>query len=150
MQAGRMKHTGTISILLTHSHFGLISPPICPLHLSFSTCLWSSASFTFQSSTCSSSSWQGIEQREREQGRGSCPLWVVKRLTFERSNPLHHTSRNLLSSHITLWEPVSAFTACLAPPLLFFFISPHPFIFTSFMTRLARSNPTYKTPFNAR
>ena len=31
----------------------------------------------------------------REQERGSCPLWVAKRLPFERSNPLHHSSYNL-------------------------------------------------------
>lgn len=57
--------------------------------------------------------------RERERERGSCPLWVAKRLPLERSNPLHHTSHNLLCSSITLWEPVSASSARLAPPLLF-------------------------------
>lgn len=57
--------------------------------------------------------------RERESGRGSCPLWVAKRLPFERSNPLHHSSHNLLCSHITLWEwePTSASSARLAPLL---------------------------------
>lgn len=85
------------------------------------------------------------EWAERESGkRGSCPLWVAKRLPFERSNPLHHTSHNLLCSHITLWEPVSASSARLAPPLLLFFISPHPFILTSFTTPLVVSNPTHK------
>lgn len=57
--------------------------------------------------------------RERESGRGSCPLWVAKRLPFERSNPLHHSSHNLLCSHITLWEPTSASSARLAPLLSF-------------------------------
>lgn len=55
--------------------------------------------------------------RERESGRGSCPLWVAKRLPFERSNPLHHSSHSLLCSHITLWEPTPASSARLAPLL---------------------------------
>lgn len=42
----------------------------------------------------------GEREREREWERGSCPLWVAKWLPFERSNPLHHTSRNLLCSPI--------------------------------------------------
>lgn len=40
---------------------------LCPLLLSFSTCLWSSASFTFQSTVCFSSSWQWSEHGEWEQ-----------------------------------------------------------------------------------
>lgn len=59
-------------------HLCLISGFFCPLLLSFSTCLWSSASFTFQSAACSSSSWQGAGVQRQ---RGSCPLWVAKRFT---------------------------------------------------------------------
>lgn len=118
--AGTCQHACTnTTVCRDWHHFCLISLPLCPLLLSFPTCLWSSASFTFQSTACFSSSWQGSEHRERERERGSCPLWVAKRLPFERSNPLHHISHNLLCFPITLWESVSASSARLAPPLLF-------------------------------
>lgn len=58
-------------------------------------------------------------RRARAEKRGSCPLWVAKRLPFERSNPLHHISPNLLCFPVTLWECVSASNARLAAPLLF-------------------------------
>lgn len=120
MQARSSKHTtthvhkhstwtGTISAS-SLPHSTLCSSHFPPFSDSF-------VCFTIQSSACSSFVLRG-ERAEREWERGSCPLWVAKRLLFERSNPLHHTSHNLLCSHITLWEPVSASSACLAPPLL--------------------------------
>lgn len=109
--AGTISATSLSHSALCSSHFPPVSDPLPLLH--------------FNPPPVPPLSWQGSEQRERggererEQGRGGCTLWVAKRLPLERSNPLHHTSLNLLCSSITLWEPVSAFYARLAPPLLF-------------------------------
>lgn len=112
-------HAGTCQLPCTSTrpsmfgewhYFCLISFPLWPLLLSFPTCLWSTGSSTFQSTAFSSSSWQRSEHSEKEgelQG-GSCPLWVAKRLPFERSNPLHHISHNLLCFSVSLWESGSA------------------------------------------
>lgn len=88
-------------------------------------------------------------ERVRKQERGSCPLWVAKRLWFKRSNPLHHTYHNLLCSHITLWEPISSSSACLAPPLLFSSsILIRLFLLHLWLSSLSLIPPTSK-PFNS-
>lgn len=121
-------HTGTIALLLPRasggtgtisasslpysalcsSHFPPVSDPLPLLH--------------FNPVPVRLRADSGVS-REREQERGSCPLWVAKRLPLERSSPLHHTSHNLLFSHITLWELYSAFLTRLAPPLFFLHLS---------------------------
>lgn len=71
-------------------------------------------------------------ERVSEWERGSCPLWVAKRLPFERSNPLHHTSHNLLCSPLSVGTHFCLpCTSGTSTPL--FFLSPYPFILTSFM-----------------
>lgn len=134
------KGTGTISVsylphcALCSSHFPPVSDPLPLLHFN-----------PLPVPPCPD---RGAE-REREQERGSCPLWVAKRLPFERSNPLHHTSHNLLCSHITLWEPVSASSARLAPPLLFSsFLLIRVFLLHLRLPLLSLIPPTSK-PFNA-
>lgn len=112
-------------------HFCLISLPLCPLLLSF-------AAVTFQSSTCSPPGGSAVERNGR---RETCPLWEAKRLPFERSNPLHHISHNLLSFPITLWESISASSSHPAP---LFSIS-LPVVFTSPVSYccLTAFNPTH-------
>lgn len=65
----------------------------------------------------------------------------AKRLPFERANPLHHISHNLLSFPITLWESISASSSHPAP---LFSISA-PLVFTSPVSYccLAAFNPTH-------
>lgn len=65
----------------------------------------------------------------------------AKRLPFERANPLHHISHNLLSFPITLWESISASSSHPAP---LFSISV-PLVFTSPVSYccLAAFNPTH-------
>lgn len=76
----------------------------------------------------------------------SSPGWravgrKAKRLPFERANPLHHISHNLLSFPITLWESISASSSHAAP---LFSISA-PLVFTSPVSYccLAAFNPTH-------
>lgn len=78
----------------------------------------------------------------REKGEETCPLWVAKRLLFERSNPLHHISHNLLSFPITLWESISASSFPHPAPLLSISL---PLAFTSPVSYccLAAFNPTH-------
>lgn len=45
------------------------------------------------------------QEGAREKGEETCPLWVAKRLLFERSNPLHHISHNLLSFPLLCGNP---------------------------------------------
>lgn len=65
----------------------------------------------------------------------------AKRLPFERANPLHHISHNLLSFPITLWESISASSSHAAP---LFSISA-PLVLTSPVSYccLAAFNPTH-------
>lgn len=125
-------------------YFCLISFPLWPLLLSFPTCLWSTGSFTFQSTACSSSSWQRSEhsEKEGELQRGSCPLWVAKRLPFERSNPLHHISHSLLSSLFLCGNRFPPDPPGNPVPL--FFTSSYLFIFTSGITPHVFFNPIHK------
>lgn len=78
----------------------------------------------------------------REKREETCPLWVAKRLPFERSNPLHHISHNLLSFPITLWESISASSSSHPAPLLSISL---PLAFTSLVSYccLAAFNPTH-------
>lgn len=107
----RCAGTGTISAsslfhsALCSSHFPPVSDPLPLLH--------------FNPPPVSPRPDRGVSTESKSGERGSCPLWVAKRLPFERSNPLHHISHNLLCFPITLWESVSASSARLAPPLLF-------------------------------
>lgn len=95
-------------------HFALCSSHLLLLH--------------FNPPPVSSSGWRAVGRK-------------AKRLPFERANPLHHISHNLLSFPITLWESISASSSHAAP---LFSISA-PLVFTSPVSYccLAAFNPTH-------
>lgn len=83
------------------------------------------------------------QEGAREKGEETCPLWVAKRLPFERSNPSHHISHNHLSFPITMWESISASSSSSHPALLLSISLP--LVFTSPVSYccLTAFNPTH-------
>lgn len=104
-ETGSISASSLLHFALCSSHFPPVSDPLPLLH--------------FNPPSVSPRPDSGASTERESEKRGSCPLWVAKRLPFERSNPLHHISPNLLCFPITLWESVSACDARLAAPLLF-------------------------------
>lgn len=128
-ETGSISASSLLHFALCSSHFPPVSDPLPLLH--------------FNPPSVSPRPDSGASTERESEKRGSCPLWVAKRLPFERSNPLRHISPNLLCFPITLWESVSASDPRLAAPLLFF-ISPYPFLLTSLMTSLVVFKPAHK------
>lgn len=83
-----------------------------------------------------------------KKGEETCPLWVAKRLPFERSNPLHHISHNLLSFPITLWESISA--SFSHPALLLSIFLPLVFSYCVSYCCLAAFNPPHHSAIFSR
>lgn len=116
---------GTATILVSSLfHFALCSSHLPRLH--------------FNPSPVSPPGWSAAVRKGRGEMR---PLWVAQRLPFERSNPLHHISHNLLSFPITLWESISASSSQAAP----LFSVSLPLVFTSPVSHCCRAafNPTH-------